>query len=124
MLVHTSGDVRDDAWLVADEFQRLGVRSGTPVAAIDQQDDRHWSPAVIGDWAFLAHMRVVSEVSQPGYDGRAQFWQTPPDRQIEALRALQRAGAQIVVASGVPAGANTTGWTQIRSSKYYYRFLE
>jgi hypothetical protein len=124
ILVRTHGDIRDERWLVAEEFKRLGVEAGTPVAAIDyQQSYQYWPAALISDWARLARVRVVSEVApQPG--DKAQFWQVPPDRQAAALDALQRTGARIVVASGVPAGANTTGWTQIGNSRYYYRFLE
>jgi hypothetical protein len=124
VLIRTHGDVRDERWLVAEEFKRLGVQAGTPVAAIDYQDGyEHWPPAVISDWARLARVRVVSEVApQPG--DKAQFWLVPPDRQVAALQALHRAGARIVVASGVPTGANTVGWTEIQKSRYFYRFLE
>lgn len=124
VLVRTHGDVRDERWLVAEEFERLGVQAGTPVAAIDyQQGYEYWPPALISDWARLARVRVVSEVAPPPGD-KAQFWQVPPDRQAAALQALHRAGARIVVASGVSSDVSTIGWTQIQKSKYYYRFLE
>jgi hypothetical protein len=124
VLVATRGDVRDDAWLVADEFKRLGVKSGIPVAAIDVQDQWHWSPARIGDWALLARVPIVSEVFQLDPNDGMQFWQVSPERQARALEALRGTGARIVVASGVPASANTTGWVRIQSSNYYYRPLE
>jgi len=124
VLVRTHGDVRDERWLVSEEFKRLGIPAGTPVAAIDyQQGYEHWPPALISDWARLARVRIVSEVTQTN-DEQAQFWQTSPDRQASALQALRRTGARIVVASGVPDGANTTGWTQIQNSRYYYRLLQ
>jgi hypothetical protein len=124
LLVATRGDVRNDAWLVAEEFKRLGVKSGTPVAAIDRQDRWHWSPALVGDWALLARVTVVSEVFQLDPNDGMQFWQVAPERQAKALDALRGTGARVVVASGMPASANTTGWVRIRSSDYYYRFLE
>ncbi len=124
VLLATRGDVRDDAWLVADEFKRLGVKSGTPVAAIDVQDQWHWSPARIGDWALLARVSIVSEVFQLDPNDGMQFWQVSPERQAKALDALRGTGSRIVVASGVPASANTTGWVRIQSSNYYYRPLE
>jgi hypothetical protein len=124
VLVATRSNVRDDAWLVAEEFKRLGMKSGTPVAAIDQQDQWHWSPARIGDWALLARVPVVSEVFQLDPKEGTQFWQVSPERQAKALDALRGTGARVVVASGVPVSANTTGWVRIQSSDYYYRFLE
>lgn len=124
VLVATRGDVRDDAWLVADEFKRLGVKSGTPVAAMDVQDQWHWSPARIGNWALLARVSIVSEVFQLDPNDGMQFWQVSPERQAKALDALRGTGARVVVASGTPASANTTGWVRIRRSDYYYRFLE
>lgn len=124
VLVASRGDARNDAWLVADEFKRLGVKPGTPVAAIDVQDSWHWSPARIGDWALLARVPVVSEVFQLDPSDGRQFWQVPPERQAKALDALRGTGARVVVASGVPASANTAGWVRIQSSDYYYRFLE
>jgi hypothetical protein len=123
-LVASRGGVRNDAWLVADELKRLGVKSGTPVAAIDVQDRWHWSPARIGDWALLARVPIVSEVFQLDLNDGMQFWQVSPERQARALDALRGTGARVVVASGVPASANATGWVRIRSSDYYYRFLE
>jgi hypothetical protein len=124
VLVRTHADVRDERWLVSEEFKKLGVPAGTPVAAIDyQQGYEHWPPALISDWARLARVRIVSEVTQSN-DEQTQFWQTSPDRQASALQALRGSGARIVVASGVPDGANTTGWTQIQNSRYYYRLLQ
>ena len=123
VLVRTHGDVRDERWLVAEEFKRLGIEADTPVAAIDyQQGYQYWPPALISDWARLARVRVVSEVAQT--TDREQFWQAPPDRQALALMALRRTGARIVVASGVPDGVSTTGWTRIQNSRYYYQFLQ
>jgi hypothetical protein len=124
ILLATRGDVRDNAWLVADEFKFLGVKSGTPVAAIDVQDTWHWSPARIGDWALLARVPIVSEVFQLDPNDGMQFWQVSSERQAKALDALRSTGARVVVASGVPASANTTGWVRIQNSDYYYRLLE
>jgi hypothetical protein len=124
VLVLTHGDVRDDRWLVAEEFKRLGVQAATPVAAIDyQQGYQYWPPALISDWARLARVHVISEVVQTG-DEREQFWQTSRDRQAQVLQVLRGTGARVVVASGVPAGVSTIGWTQIGNSRYYYQFLQ
>lgn len=120
VIVQNSGDVRDENWLVAQEFQRLGISPGTPVAAIDQLDDTHWSAARISDWARLARVHVVGEV----YNFPQSFWQISPEGQANALQALSRAGARLVVASGVPAEANTADWVQIQGSRYFYRFLQ
>jgi hypothetical protein len=124
VLVRTRGDVRDERWFVAEEFKRLGIQAGTPVAAIDyQQGYQYWPPALISDWARLARVRVVSEIVQTG-DGQTQFWQASSDRQALALQALRQTGARIVIASGVPDHALTAGWTRIQNSSYYYRFLQ
>jgi len=123
VLARTHGDVRDDRWLVAEEFKRLGVPAGTPVAAIDsQQGYQYWPPALISDWARLAQVRVVSEVVQTS-DDRAEFWQVSPDRQALVLQALRETGARIVVASGAPDEAAGSGWIRIQNSSFYYRFL-
>jgi hypothetical protein len=66
----------------------------------------------------------VSEVFQLDPNDGMQFWQVSPERQAKALDALRGTGARVVVASGTPASANTTGWVRIRRSDYYYRFLE
>jgi hypothetical protein len=124
VLVSTHGVVRDDRWLVAEEFERMNIQAGTPVAAIDyQQGFQYWPAALIGDWARLARVRIVSEIVQTSGD-RTQFWQASPDRQALALQALGATGARFVVASGVPDGATTAGWTRIQNSRYYYRSLQ
>jgi len=123
ILVRTRGEIQDERWLVAKEFRKLDVRAGTPVAVIDyQRGYQYWPPALISDWARLARVRVVGEVVQTD-DNQAQFWQVPPDRQALVLEALRKTGAHIVVASGVPEEATTSGWTQIENSRYYYRLL-
>jgi hypothetical protein len=124
VLVANRGEVRGDAWLVAEQFKRLGVKSGTPVAAIDVPDQWHWSPARIGDWALLARVPVVSEVFQLDPGDGWQFWQVSAERQAKALESLRGTGARVVVASGVPTSVDTTGWVRIQNSDYYYRFLE
>ena len=123
LIVETGGDVRDDRWLVAEEFNRIGVSPGTPVAAIDQASKPgEWAPAVVMDWARLARVRVVSEIPHAD-DPTRQFWYDSPERRTEALQALRDTGALYVVASGVPAGADTTGWTQLADSRFFYRGL-
>jgi hypothetical protein len=124
VLVTTRGNARNEAWLVADELNRAGVKFGTSVAAIDYQDRWHWSVARIDDWALLARVRVVSEAFQLTLEDGKQFWQVPMDRQEKALDALRQTGARVVVASGVPPFARTTGWVRIQDTDYYYRFLE
>jgi hypothetical protein len=124
LLIAARGDPRNDAWLVADELKRRGVASGTPVAAIDRQDEWHWSVARIGDWALLARVPIVSEVFQLDLKDGKQFWDVSAERQASALDALRRTGARVVVASGVPARANTTGWIRVQHTAYYYRFLD
>jgi hypothetical protein len=123
VLARTKGRVQDQNWLVAEEFERVGIPANTPVAAMDHFDTNHWSAARIGDWAALARVHVVSEVFQIPYSAQTEFWRYPRDRQTEVLRVLARTGARIVVASGVPSEADTTGWTQIRDSRYYYCYL-
>src|ERR1700730_5506082 len=72
------GDVRDERWLVAEEFKGLGVLVSTPVAATYyQQGYEYWPPALISDWARLARVRVVREVATQLGD-KAQFWWVPP----------------------------------------------
>jgi hypothetical protein len=123
-IISSNGDVRDDRWIVAEEFRRVGVKPETPVAAIDQQDDDGlWPQAILCDWARLARVRVVGEVRNTR-DEQSQFWRLSSNRQNEALQALRRAGARIAVATGVPAWADTTGWARIRRTDYYYRALD
>jgi len=124
LLVTARGDPRNDPWLVADELKRRGVAPGTPVAAIDRQDEWHWSVARISDWALLARVPIVSEVFQLNLKDGQQFWEVPAERQASALDALRRTGARVVVASGVPASANTSGWIRVQNTAYYYRFLD
>ena len=124
LIVHSHGNVRDDRWQVAEELKRLGVPPGTPVAAVDPQEDVDpWPPAVASDWARLARVRIVSEILYTR-DKKQQFWRIPTDRQETALQALRASGAKVVIASGVPDWANTSGWTRIRETDYYFRFLQ
>ena len=37
------------------------------------------------------------------------------------MAAFRAAGAQWVVANNVPPGADTSGWTRIGASEFYYR---
>jgi hypothetical protein len=122
LIAATSGDVRDDRWLVAEEFKRLGIQPGTPVAAVDDSVGEVWPQSIVMDWARLARVRVVSEIPWTP-DPQRQFWNAPSARRAEALQALRETGARIAVASGVPAGADTEGWTQLSASRFFYRNL-
>ncbi|MGJ4944678.1 hypothetical protein ACQR1W_29220 [Bradyrhizobium sp. HKCCYLS1011] len=122
-LVTSRGHVHADAWLVADELFRIGIHPGTPVAAIDHQDQMHWSVASISDWAFLAQVKIVSEAFPSDPLNQKEFWDVSLTRQALALDVFRRAGARIVVASGVPSTANTEGWSRIGTTDYYYKLL-
>ena len=74
VIVQTHGDVRDDRWVVGEEFRRIGVPIGAPVGSIGE--------AFINDWHRLAQVRVVAEI--PSGDGFTdygqvrQFWLLDP----------------------------------------------
>jgi hypothetical protein len=113
----TRGHIRNDTWLVADALRAHGIAPGAPVAAIDPGDQHK-----VMDWARLSGVRVISEIPEDE-DPTRQFWTYPADRQALALEALGRTGARAVVASDVPNGADTTGWTRIGHSEFYLRVL-
>lgn len=118
----TDGHVRNDIWMVADALRAEGLAPGAAVAAIDDADDEACSQATSMDWARLSGVHIVAEILDAA-DRKRPFWLYPAERRAEALEALRRAGARIVVSGCVPGGADTEGWTRFGASRFYGRLL-
>jgi hypothetical protein len=93
---------------VAQELHRLGIVPDSKVGVIGYAFDSYW--------ARLARVQIVAEMfSWEAYP----FWLGDKTVQADVLHAFQSAGAQAVVAEGVPGFISPNGWQQVGQSSYY-----
>ncbi len=107
-------------WNVADALARAGAGPGSKVATLEYAN----MSSVL--WARLARVKIVAEVyyrPDRAETNRNLFWTAPPEKQAQALEALRRAGAGLVVTAETPRGAGAERWTRLADSQYYYLSL-
>jgi len=79
-----------------------------------------WTPNVQCDWAYLADLRITSEIASP-QDERL-FWDLDPLDQNAVMLRFRQAGAVAVVTRDRPK-EGTPGWDQVGSlPMWVYRF--
>jgi len=101
-------------WQQGRALQAEGLQPGAEIGVIS------WEPNVQCDWAYLAGVRITSEIESPA-DQRA-FLALPPAAQSEVLERFHRAGATLVVARDKPR-PGATGWHQLAGVPLWiYRF--
>jgi 4-amino-4-deoxy-L-arabinose transferase-like glycosyltransferase len=93
------------AWRVANFLRRRGIGAGAGVGYIGYTFDAYW--------ARLGGYRVVTEIPEKE---AAKFWGADRVVRERVIRALQRAGAQAIVAEGVAPAAE--GWISIPGTSY------
>ena len=102
-------------WKVAEAVRRAGVGDGAEVGMIS------WTPNVQCDWAYLAGVRITSEIAD-GAD-ETLFWRMVPAAQDEVLGRMRGAGARAVLSWDGPPGGVEAGWTRLgETSMWVYRF--
>lgn len=99
-------------WDVSVSLHRMGVRDGDRVAAIGDVKAVHV-------WAFLAGVRIVSEVPE---EGVADFWAASPEIQSEVFDKFAQSGARAVVVENVPA-PQSGDWVPVPRTDYFIRVL-
>jgi hypothetical protein len=118
------GVIRNSHWKVAEEFARIGIPPGIPVASIGN--------AAFNDWAFLAQARVVAEIPSDMYwlyfmrpmHAVEQFWSSSKQEKDLVLDLMRQAGARVAVSNEVSENADVSGWTRIPDSEFWYRVLD
>jgi hypothetical protein len=94
---------------IAEGLSARGVFPGEKVAVVD---------AELGDeWQKLLRVSVVAEIP---YGEDHKFWAAPPAQRLQIYEALEKAGAQVLIAPTVPDGASTVGWERIREAPVYF----
>ena len=92
-------------WRMGNAVLAQALPAEAPVGVIA------WTPNLHCDWAYIAHVRIVSEIGN-GKDFDA-FWQLPDTQQATTLAAFRKSGAVAVFVNGMPAGAHATGWKKL-----------
>jgi hypothetical protein len=101
-------------WRAGQAVAGLGMPPGTQVAVIA------WDPNLHCDWAYMAHVRIVSEIAT--LKDENAFWALPPAGQTEVLSRFQHAGARAVLTWDKPQGP-APGWQQLSGvPMWVYRF--
>jgi hypothetical protein len=101
-------------WREGKALAATGLAPGSEIAVIS------WQPNVQCDWAYLAGMRITSEIAS-GPDEKA-FWDMDPMDQNAVLLRFRQAGAVAVVTRDAPRGS-ATGWDQVGNMPMWmYRF--
>jgi 4-amino-4-deoxy-L-arabinose transferase-like glycosyltransferase len=101
-------------WRAGQAVAALGLPPGSQVAAIS------WDPNLHCDWAYMAHVRITSEIAT--LQDENAFWALPPARQAQVLSQFQAAGARAVLTWDKPQGP-APGWRQLPGvPMWVYRF--
>jgi hypothetical protein len=91
-------------WREGEALRAAGLAPRAQIAVIA------WSPNVQCDWAYLANVRIVSEIASPS-DEKA-FWSLTPSAQQGVIARFQQAGATAIVTRDQPP-TEVPGWHQL-----------
>ena len=95
-------------WQMGEAVAAQGFPQGAPVGVIA------WTPNLHCDWAYIAHVRIVSEIGT-GQDF-AEFWKQAPAAQEHTMDAFRRSGAVAVFVNSKPEGAGSAQWQQLNGT--------
>jgi hypothetical protein len=95
---HGRGDDATPEYETVEGLAKVGLRSGTKVAAIGFDNDAHW--------AYLGGFNVIAEI---GSDDACAFWSAPLAERDKVLSEFARTGANAVIANGGSGVRNTMG---------------
>jgi hypothetical protein len=80
-----------------------------------------WTANLHCDWAYLAGMRITSEIADP--DDAATFWRMTQPEQERVLGQFKAAGANAVLSwDGPPSGVDA-GWQELPGTKMWMHRL-
>ncbi len=95
----------------ARQLEQAGIRAGDSVARIDPRADF--------SWARIARVSIVTEVD---FEHTGEFWRAAPDLQEQALQAMSKTSAKVVV--GYIAGTTApAGWQRLGKSRLWMHWL-
>jgi hypothetical protein len=101
-------------WRAGVGVRRLGLPDGSEVGMVE------WTPNLHCDWAYMAHMRITSEIATP--EDENSFWHASQQRQADVLAEFQHAGARAVFSwDRPPDGAE--GWESVEGSAMWVHRL-
>lgn len=122
-LVSGEAAARDVQWQVAEGLRQLGVQPGERVAVI--------GTTMFDSWPRLARVRVVAEIPETPAGNPERFWSSDENTQQQALTALARSGARVVVADRLPLvamnrlkDAKLGCWQRVGQTDHYFCFLQ
>ena len=92
-------------WREGEALRAQGLPGGSEIAVIS------WGPNVQCDWAYLAGLRITSEIASA--EDEKAFWAMPPAGRVAVLGEFQRAGAVEVVTRDQPSDG-AEDWRQLR----------
>jgi hypothetical protein len=101
-------------WREAQALRAEGFAPGSEVGVIS------WTPNLQCDWAYLADVRITSEIASPA-DEKA-FWALSWPEQVAVLGRFRQAGADAVITRDKPPDG-AAGWAQVGGvPMWLYRF--
>ena len=101
-------------WMAGRGVAGLGLADGSEVGVVS------WTPNLHCDWAYMAHVRITSEIATP--EDENSFWHATAERQAEVLAEFRQAGARAVFSwERPPDGA--AGWETVDGSAMWVHQL-
>ena len=101
-------------WREGEALKGLGLAPGSEIGVIS------WTPNVQCDWAYLAGLRITSEIETP--QDEKTFWELQDLDQNSVMLRFRQAGAAAVVTRDRPKDG-AVGWDQVGSlPMWVYRF--
>lgn len=122
-LVSGTAASRDVEWQVAEGLRQLGVEPGERVAVIGN--------TMFDSWPRLARLRVVAEIPEIPAGNLERLWAADENIQQQALTALARSGARVVVADALPLIVRNRlkddklgCWQRLGQTEHYFCLLQ
>jgi hypothetical protein len=105
---------------LVSELQSLGVRPGDPVGYVGMSIDSYWAsllPVRIVTEVPVSYMRSSDGKFSIGLKDVQTFW-GDANKRSEAIVAMKRAGAKVIVADSIPDSSDTMDWLRLGSEHF------
>jgi hypothetical protein len=105
---------------LVSELKSLGVKPGDTVGYVGMSIDSYWAsllPVRIVTEVPVSYLRSSDGALYIGLEDVQTFWEDA-DKRSEAIAAMKRAGAKVIVADAVPGFSDTTNWLRLGSEHF------
>lgn len=107
LITNINYSIDQTEWNISECFKEIGIKKGDKVAIIGMYDSL--------PWARYTRVHVIAEVPDKYKNA---FWTSSEQCKLQLLKTFKNVGAKVVLTGTTPL--NTTGWKNIKGTKYYF----